>query len=285
MRCGFAVALAVLVSAAVSLALLVSVALLLAASFAGSVAGAVSVAVSLALAVSVALLLAVFRFAVALAVAVSVAVLAAVSLALLVPVALLLAASFAGSVAGAVSVAVSLAGAVSVALLLAVSVAVAGLWKFSFVGRRRFITRHRPRSSRLNVNAAVGRRSLRQVDSAVGHVHLRVVGDSGEVAEFRRALGVGGVKIRAAHRHDRVGRMHLVIDRSAAGPVHNRSQCAGSQADPRRRGAASDVLVERDHGRRADFEPAPVGQDDDAVPIRAGNYLIAPVNRRARCGS
>ena len=41
MRCGFAVALAVLVSAAVSLALLVSVALFLAASFAGSVAAAV----------------------------------------------------------------------------------------------------------------------------------------------------------------------------------------------------------------------------------------------------
>ena len=146
---------------------------------------------------------------------------------------------------------------------------------------RQSITRHRPGSSRPNVNAAVGRRSLRQVDSAIDHGDRRVVGDSGEVAEFRRVLGVGGVKIGAVRRHDRVGRMDLVV----GGPLHKRFQYAGTQADPRRRGAAIGVLVERDGGRRTESELAAVGQDDDGGPIGAGNYPIALVNRRARCGS
>ena len=158
-----------------------------------------------------------FAFAVV-AVAVSVAVLVAVSLAVAVAVAVSVTASDAVSVAVAVSAALSVAVAVSVVVSVAVSVAVAGPWIFSFVPQRRVITRHRPRTSRLNVNAAVGRRSLRQADSAVEHVHLRVVGDSGEVAELRRAFGVGGVKIRAARCHDRVGRTHLEVGRNSAVP-------------------------------------------------------------------
>lgn len=117
---------------------------------------------------------------------------------------------------------------------------------------RRLITRHGPGSSRPNVNAAVGRRSLRQADSAIDHGDRRVVGDSGEVAEFRRVLGVSGVKIRAVRRHDRVGRMDLEV----SGPIHKRFQYAGAQADPRRRGAAIGVLVERDGGRRTESELA-----------------------------
>ena len=58
--------------------------------------------------------------------------------------------------------------------------------KFSFVRIGRIATRHRSRRALCDLDSALRRRSLRQIDAALENGDLSVMRDSGEVAGLRR---------------------------------------------------------------------------------------------------